>query len=182
MYAEGSVPGLFNRMEINHLSLPLHQILSTVPWVHIWHRWMPTAKAHSFFFLAQVPTTERGIFKTQARMPRQQRQTQTKRLLSAHLWRSLMSNHIQMALEEVSEQPTNSMQMVTHWGLPSRTCPKAALSPPGLNPPWACRHVTAHHPADRQVPDWGRPLDWETSLIATVHPPLPATTTTTIVI
>lgn len=24
MYAEGSVPGLFNRMEINHLLLPLH--------------------------------------------------------------------------------------------------------------------------------------------------------------
>lgn len=25
------------------------------------------------------------------------------------------------------------------------------VSPPGLNPLWACGHVVAHHPADRQT-------------------------------
>lgn len=80
-----------------------------------------------------------------------------------------MSNRIQMALEEVSEEPTG-MQIGVRGACPPGLVPRR-LSPPGLNPLWACEHVTAHHPADRHVPDWGRPLDWQTSLIATVHPP-----------
>lgn len=80
-----------------------------------------------------------------------------------------MSNRIQMALEELSERPT-SMQMEVRGACPPGLVPRR-LSPPGLNPLWACGHVAAHHPADRQVPDWGRPLDWQTSLIATVHSP-----------
>lgn len=81
-----------------------------------------------------------------------------------------MCNHIQMVLEEASGQPT-SMQMEVRGACPPGLIPRR-LSPPGLNPPWACGHVMAHHPADRQVPDWGRPPDWQTCLIATVQPPL----------
>lgn len=47
-----------------------------------------------------------------------------------------------MTLEEVSEKYAKGGQ----GAFPFRTCP-----PPGLNPLWACGHVVAHHPADRQT-------------------------------
>lgn len=124
-------------------------------------------------FLAQLKD-ERGVYMSQPNGPRHRRSpetNQTNDLLSAHLWVALMSNHIQIGLEEASGKPT-SMQIGLGGGLPSRTCPRVAL-PSGLNPPWACGHVEAHHSADRQVPEWGRPWDWQTSLIAIVQHPHP---------
>lgn len=82
-----------------------------------------------------------------------------------------MSNRIQIAVEEASEQPT-SMQIGVRGACPPGHVQRW-LTPLGLNPLWACGHVVAHHSADRQVPDWGRPRDCQTSLIATVKPTPP---------
>lgn len=42
------------------------------------------------------------------------------------------------------------MQMGVRGACPPGRVPRR-LSPPGLNPLWACGHVMAHHPADRQT-------------------------------
>lgn len=166
MYAEGSVPGLFNRMEIKHLLLPLHQILSAVS----------TG--------SRFGTVERQLQSLLGTGTRQKGELQHP------------TTHTQTP-EEPWDRPKQSVfsllicehrycLIIFKWvlrrrlGSPAvcgwRSCPLGLvlnwLSPPGLNSLWAYGHAVAHHPADRQILEWGHPLDWQTSLIATVFPPL----------